>query len=64
MCSAEKWFPLYGQPIECKEHLPLSLLSHWLFFSRLQLMIGALGRVPSLEGRANLVEEEETHRWR
>jgi len=35
----------------------LSLLSHWLLFSRLQLMMVALGRVPNLEGRANSVEE-------
>jgi len=42
----------------------LQLFSYWLFFSRLQPIIGALGRVLSLEKCAISAELKETHRWR
>jgi len=47
-----------------KEHLSFSLFSHWAFFSRLQLIIDALGCVQSLEGHAISAELKKTHRWR
>ena len=60
--SAEKHKSLYGWPMGSKGHLSLSLLSNWLFLSRLQLLMDILGRVPNLGGRPISVEVKQTHR--